>query len=472
MMPGSAERSDRNARGIAAEPRSGVADGDHVVPDASVEPLALADRHALLIQIANYPDVPLPDVLDALDLADVLCDPMRCGFPPAHVRLLRDEEATRASILEGLRRLATDTSEDSTVVFYFSGHGGRLGDAAYLLPFDSDRCAIEATAMATDELARELAALRARAVLLIFDCCHSGGLEAKDAKDILPVRPGLPAEVHDALMQGRGWALFASSDVDELSYVRPGARNGIFTTHLLAGLRGEHGGDGHVRVFDLFEYLQLRVVREEPRQHPVFKCALRDNFAIARLPDRASSTQSGPQERAVAAMPALRVAVRVGSASSLLSLIVVGCSLGAMTAIASAAFVIAFALGLLVLSRAAAKHATLKAIAGALAWAFSATAVAAMVLFGVCLAFEVPASLPCLLADRCQPSPVEPVHIVETPQVPSGTLEGGSGTGTSSTRIASPDIRNSGPVTITYGDVTTNLGTRDRTLDAGSDDAR
>jgi hypothetical protein len=203
--------------------------------------------------------------------------------------------------------------------YRFSGHGGRLSDAAYLLPFDSDRSAIETTAMATDELARELAALRARAVLLIFDCCHSGGLEAKDAKHLLPVRPSLPAEVHDALLQGRGWALFASSDVDELSYVRPGARNGIFTTHFLAGLRGEHGGNRHVRVFDFFEYLQSHVVREEPRQHPVFKCALRDNFAIALLPDTVSPMQSSPLERAVAAVPALRFAVRVGGVSSLLS---------------------------------------------------------------------------------------------------------------------------------------------------------
>jgi hypothetical protein len=39
--------------------------------------------------------------------------------------------------------------------------------------------------------------------------------------------------------------------------------------------------DEFVRVFDLFEYLQPRVTTDEPRQHPVFKAEIEENFAVA-----------------------------------------------------------------------------------------------------------------------------------------------------------------------------------------------
>jgi hypothetical protein len=242
----------------------------------------LQDAHALLIQIAQYPTVPLPEVSDATDLADVLRDPALCGYPPGQVHVLLDAEATRAGIVAALRDLVATAGEDATLLLYYSGHGGQVGGATYLLPIDTDLDAIATTALSFDELAKELAGLRARKVLLIFDCCHAGGARAKEAKPA-PLRPGVPPAAQDALLGGRGWALFASSDVDELSYVQADGRNGIFTKHFVDGLRGGRpSDDGHVRVFDLFEYLQPRVVKEEPRQHPIFKCAVRENFAVAR----------------------------------------------------------------------------------------------------------------------------------------------------------------------------------------------
>jgi hypothetical protein len=64
--------------------------------------------------------------------------------------------------------------------------------------------------------------------------------------------------------------------------VRPGARNGIFTGHLLAGLRGGVASDdGYVRVFDLFEYVQPLVTADQPGQHPVFQAEIEENFALA-----------------------------------------------------------------------------------------------------------------------------------------------------------------------------------------------
>ena len=79
-----------------------------------------------------------------------------------------------------------------------------------------------------------------------------------------------------------GRVIMASPRPDEFSCVLPGARYGLFTEYLLGGLRGcVASDDGLVRVFDLFEYLQPRVTRAHPRQHPIVKAELEENFAVA-----------------------------------------------------------------------------------------------------------------------------------------------------------------------------------------------
>src|SRR5262249_24512274 len=59
-------------------------------------------------------------------------------------------------------------------------------------------------------------------------------------------------------------------------------RHGLFTEHLIAGLRGAAGGsDGLVRVLDLYQYIQRNVVARCPAQRPVLKTELEDNYPIA-----------------------------------------------------------------------------------------------------------------------------------------------------------------------------------------------
>jgi hypothetical protein len=127
---------------------------------------AMDNAYALIVGIADYLHIAgLPEAVrnDARDVRDLLADPRHGGYPPEHVTLLLDEQATRAG-----------------------------------------------------------------KVLVVFDCCHAGGI-------------GRPKDG---------------------TYVLPGAANSLFTGHLLAGLKGGvPGADGLVRVFDLFEYVQPRVTR-------------------------------------------------------------------------------------------------------------------------------------------------------------------------------------------------------------------
>jgi len=249
------------------------------------------DAHALVVGVANYRHINKlpPTVLkDAQDVHDLLVDPRHCAYLPDHVRLLLDDKATRAALRQALADLAARSNATSTVFVYFSSHGGRIASGPhageYVLPVDVDGRSVESfaeTAISGAVFTEALHAIRARKVVVVFDCCHAGGI-GRPKGGAAPEVKALPESYYEALMAGRGWLILASSRSTESSYVLPGAQNSLFTQHLLAGLQGGiPSDDGLIRVFDLFEYLQPRVTGDQPHQHPIFKAELEENFPIA-----------------------------------------------------------------------------------------------------------------------------------------------------------------------------------------------
>ncbi|MBX3015283.1 MAG: TIR domain-containing protein [Caldilineaceae bacterium] len=211
------------------------------------------------------------------------------AYPPENVNLLLDGQATQVAIRQALADLAALTNRDSTVLLYISCHGAQLTQGKfadeYLLPVDTQLASEEqlvATAIASAEFATALTAIPARKLFVVLDCCHAAGIGIlKDAAHT-PIKAGLSPIAYERLAGGQGRALLSSSDRDEKSYILPGARNSLFTHHLLAGLRGGVASeDGLIRLFDLFEYVQPRVTADHHAQHPVFKADLRHNFPVA-----------------------------------------------------------------------------------------------------------------------------------------------------------------------------------------------
>ena len=250
---------------------------------------SLPKAHALVIGIANYERVrPLPTAVlhNARALHAALIDPQRCAHPPNQVTLLLD--ATGEALREALDKLTAATDAESAVIIYFTGHGGRVRAGAhegeYLLPVDADvetEQALAESAIAGEEFAERLRAIRASKVIVIFDCCHAGGIGQPMAAS-----PSVPAAFsegyYERLQAGRGRVILASSRSSEYSWLLPQDKHSLFTKHLLAGL---HGGiasdDGLIRIFDLFEYVQPRVTAEHSRQHPIFKAEIEENFPVA-----------------------------------------------------------------------------------------------------------------------------------------------------------------------------------------------
>ena len=265
---------------------------------ASSSAALLPDAHALVIGISRYRQVPpLPRTWDAEDVAAALVDPQLCAYPPAQVRTVLEEEATHARLIDELGALARRTTAASTVLVYFSGHGGALPAPAsecFLMPVDAcadSQDALEASTISGAELSGLLRQIPAARLTVILDCCRASGLAEPQEPLAQPATPATSAVVAEApwsagalaaLARGRGRVVMAASRRDGYSYVLPGRRNGLFTEVLLEGLRGAAPGIGGViRVCDLYHYLQQQVVQRHRAQRPVFKAELEENYPLA-----------------------------------------------------------------------------------------------------------------------------------------------------------------------------------------------
>jgi uncharacterized caspase-like protein len=247
---------------------------------------------AVVVGVAEYQHInglPNTVIADARDIRAVLIDANACGYDPNRVQLLLNDKATKGALRSALEKAAAECDEDSTFAFYVSSHGGRVEsgefEGEYLLPVDTvydDDASLARSSLSGKELADLLWGIPARRLVAVFDCCHSAGIGVAKNVTGSEFKRGLPESFYKQLATGQGKVIFASCRDSEFSYVHPKDANSVFTKHLLDGLRGGvPGAGGVIRVFDLFHYLQPKVVANEPNQHPVFKCEVEDNFPVA-----------------------------------------------------------------------------------------------------------------------------------------------------------------------------------------------
>ena len=248
---------------------------------------------AVIIGVGDYTHpkfASLPATIhDAQAIATILTDPSRCGYPPTSVEVLTGEQTTAAVIRAALKTLAESTIPESTAFIYFSGHGGRALESgtwrAYLCPREADPDDLAHTAIPGDEFSTLLAAIPAGKLLVMLDACHAAGSAELKATDGTVVwKAGLPDDYYEALSQGSGRVVIASSKEDQFSYVRPQGDLSLFTYHLLQALRGKAAvrGDGLIHVLDVFHYVNEAVQADEPKQTPILKVKDLDlNFPIA-----------------------------------------------------------------------------------------------------------------------------------------------------------------------------------------------
>lgn len=246
---------------------------------------------ALLIGVGDYLHAQFSNlpatVRDAKALEAVLADPARCGYLSEKVEIVSGTKTTVVTIRDALCSLSKSTDPQSTVLIYFSGHGGRVLQNGrwhtYLCPRDADPANFPHTAISGDEFSELVGAIPARKILIILDACHAGSsVELKTSSAVIHWKAGLSEDYYEALAQGSGRVVLASSKGEQVSYVR--GELSLFTHHLIQALSGGAAvrGDGLIHILDVFHYVNETVQQEQPGQVPILKVKDLDlNFPIA-----------------------------------------------------------------------------------------------------------------------------------------------------------------------------------------------
>jgi hypothetical protein len=147
---------------------------------------------ALLVGINTYTKVPLRGcVNDVMRVRNLLTQ--RYHLADDRLRIIIDGEATKAAIADGLGWLAQPDPDGTAPVrlFHFSGHGVFIPDEDHDEEDGRDECLVpvdyETAGYITDDTLREsYARFSANThLLLLMDCCHSGGIQRDIANDIV-----------------------------------------------------------------------------------------------------------------------------------------------------------------------------------------------------------------------------------------------------------------------------------------------
>jgi hypothetical protein len=219
-------------------------------------------RRALIIGINTYQNGNnLSSCVADAEAMGQLLEEHADGRPNYDCRVLLDQTErgtpiTMAVLREACSQLFTDTKDD--VLLYFSGHGALTSFGGYLCANDSVRNNLGVPMQEIMQMAYDS---KARDILMILDCCHSGDL---GNPSILRTGQG------DLLAALRtDMTVIAASQSTESSF--EGEKYSVFTAALLDALRG--GASDHlgwVTASSIYAYVERRFSWKD-RQRPVYK---------------------------------------------------------------------------------------------------------------------------------------------------------------------------------------------------------
>jgi len=261
-----------------------------------IQKKAFAQGYAPLVGVGGYSSPRfrnLPATISDVDrLYEILVNPVLCGYVPENVRTLTGDQANKQSIVSELKALATRVSADSTVLIYFSGHGGRTltsgQSITYLCPREADPGRLDETALSGAEFTEYTSAIVARRLLVVLDACHSGNsADFKSADGEYEWKAGLPDSYYVHLSHGAGRIILAACKENQYAYVRSEGDYSLFSWHFCNALLGRAAirNDGYVRILDVFDYVSTAVKNENPGQEPILRARdVDNNFPIAVAP--------------------------------------------------------------------------------------------------------------------------------------------------------------------------------------------
>jgi iron(II)-dependent oxidoreductase len=290
---------------------------------------------AVIVGVNKYEDPKIRSlryaVADAEAIQGIISDRRRMPYRNVVSMVYTDtsgKKPTQRNILRGFIPIKNQAGPDDTVLFFFSGHGVQVNGVSYLLPCDAEADMIEHTAIALEDINRELMQVKAARQVVILDACHSGGVFISEGKFTtkgieLKKRTRSVKSVKLAtqiMAEAEGRIVLSSSKSGEVSYEYPEKGQGVFTYYLVEGLKGKADSDdnGYITVSEAYKYVYQSVLqwskRHNRRQTPTREAKVSGEVVLTIIPDiyLASSSSSGqPSPQQTAPNPLFETEVKI-----------------------------------------------------------------------------------------------------------------------------------------------------------------
>jgi hypothetical protein len=271
-----------------------------------------ANRYAVLVGSSTFPhdetlldlDCPPHDV-DGLN--EVLSSEDYGAFTEIHVLKDRPHYEVLRRINQTLKR----AEKDDLVLIYFSGHGkldgaGRL----HLATTDTEVADLESTSVPVQSIRNYVDVSPSTKTALILDCCYSGAVGEAF------FRSGIDDQLNLA-SSGRGTFIMTASTAIQVAKEKEGERYGIFTKHLIDGIKdgaADRDGDGYVTMNELYAYVHDEVLKESHQEPMKWDLNVRGELVIAR-----SGTAPWDKQRALIRARLLKLAEQGNLPDSILT---------------------------------------------------------------------------------------------------------------------------------------------------------
>ena len=169
---------------------------------------------------------------DARDFARSLERQQGEFYEAVHTRVLTDEGATRAAVLDALKWLRTKPGPNDIAVLFFAGHGVvDAADTYYFLPHDMRESQLHRSAVSETQLRDALAAVKGRTLFFVDTCYASHAIGKLGRRETVRLVNGLS-------QSEMGVIVFSGSAPRQESLESTAWGNGAFTKALLDGLTG------------------------------------------------------------------------------------------------------------------------------------------------------------------------------------------------------------------------------------------
>lgn len=160
-----------------------------------------------------------------------------------------------------------DPEGNSKIFVYYSGHGAPeiSSKKAYLVPVDADPNSLEISGYPLHLMYSNLKKIPSKSVTVVLDACFSG-----DSSNGMLIKSASPLVVGAApQVDAKNFTVISASNGSQLASWDDRQGHGIFTKHVLKGLKGaaDENGDKKITAGELHAYVKGVVRKDARRNH-------------------------------------------------------------------------------------------------------------------------------------------------------------------------------------------------------------